>query len=76
MEKWVIAVRKRREPNNIAEQSFPPAAAVMIKFETDEARKATMLEKFKAETAPAFFANMEKALAANGGQFFVGDEVK
>jgi len=50
-------------------------AAGQAKWEKDEARKATMIEKVKKETGPRVFAYLEKTIQSNDGKHLVGDSV-
>jgi len=46
-------------------------------FESDEAKKETLMKKLKEESLPTQFANLEKILKQNkgGDSFFVGDSL-
>ena len=42
-------------------------------FDEDEAKKKTMLEKYRKETVPAILVQIEARLTKRGGQFLVGN---
>ena len=60
----------------IVDAIFDIMTAMVAAFkEEDETRKAEMKKKFENETLPNSIMNLEKLLDANGGKYFVGNDV-
>ena len=49
---------------------------IQFLHEKDEERKKTLEETYHSEYLPNFLSKMEALLEANGGEFFVGKEVR
>ncbi len=50
--------------------------AIPIFLEKDEEKKAKLVEAFESETLPPFIQKLEYILSSNGGQYYVGNQVK